>query len=70
MRPKQEAPKEDWGEAETQSVSGEKKESRPKPDLGPEKEETEEQKVDRKREELKRQLEAKNKAPVKKRRKF
>lgn len=36
----------------------------------PEREETEEQRADRKREELKRQLEAKSKAPVKKKRRF
>ncbi|KAL4808928.1 XRCC4-like factor-domain-containing protein [Aspergillus unguis] len=36
----------------------------------PEREETEEEKADRKREELKRQLEAKSKAPVKKKRRF
>ncbi|KAL3436439.1 XRCC4-like factor-domain-containing protein [Aspergillus tetrazonus] len=48
----------------------EAKEANMKTPAKPEREETEEEKADRKREELKRQLEAKSKAPAKKKRRF
>ncbi|OJJ03575.1 hypothetical protein ASPVEDRAFT_133928 [Aspergillus versicolor CBS 583.65] len=57
-------------ETRTSSPPKEKKVVKKETPIEPEREETEEEKADRKREELKRQLEAKSKAPAKKKRRF
>lgn len=57
-------------ETRTGSPPKEKKVVKKETPIEPEREETEEEKADRKREELKRQLEAKSKAPAKKKRRF